>query len=711
MSLDVADMLGPSGAIARRLGESYEARPEQAEMAASVDGALDAGSTLAVEAGTGVGKSFAYLLPAIRRIMQHKERVIVSTHTISLQEQLIEKDIPLLQAVSGGDFSAVLVKGRSNYVSVRRLALASKRQSQLFSHAAELRSLHTVEDWAYSTEDGTLSSLPQLERMGVWDKVGSDSGNCMGRKCKTYDECFYQGARRRMENGDLLVVNHALFFSDLALRAQGVGFLPPYDHVILDEAHTVEDVASDHFGIRLADAALGHLCGSLYNTRTGKGLLASIEMKDNADERLITRAIQLTDEVYGISDTFFETLARWQESSGRRNGRVDTPIEMDSDLSPMLRELSVLLRVLREKVKSEADGYELNAYQQRAEAYAGLILSWLEQDMDGAVYWLDVTPAKGRFRQRITLHCAPIDVGPILREKLFNAEASKGGRALSVVMTSATLATGAGALPIADCRLPIEEESPDAQPNRQSAIGNRKSADAFSHLRDRLGCDGASTLQLGSPFDYAANVKLIVEGGLPDPGDPRFIDAAGPAILNHIRETDGGAFVLFTAYRMLDQMAHFLRDRLREDGHQLLVQGQDGPRSILIKRFRADERSVLLGTDSFWQGVDVAGNALRNVVITKLPFAVPDRPLIEARLDRIRERGGVPFVEYQLPEAILKFKQGFGRLVRSKTDTGRVVVLDNRLRTKPYGKKFIDALPPVVVDMRRKPPGDPDELF
>lgn len=688
MSLNVADMLGPSGAIARRLGESYEARPEQTEMAGAVDAALDAGSTLAVEAGTGVGKSFAYLLPAIRRIMEHKERVIVSTHTISLQEQLIEKDIPLLQAVSGGDFSAVLVKGRSNYVSVRRLALASKRQSQLFSHAAELRSLHSVEDWAYGTEDGTQSSLPQLERMGVWDKVGSDSGNCMGRKCKTYDECFFQSARRRMENGDLLVVNHALFFSDLALRAQGVGFLPPYDHVILDEAHTVEDVASDHFGIRLADAAIGHLCGSLYNTRTGKGLLASIEMKDSADERLITRAIQLTDEVYGISDTFFEALGRWQESSGRRNGRVDTPIEMESDLSPMLKELSVMLRVLKEKVKGEADGYELNAYHQRAEAYAGLVLSWLDQDMDGAVYWLDVTPAKGRFRQRITLHCAPIDVGPILREKLFNAEASKGGRALSVVMTSATLATGGGA-------------ATNVEPKK----------DTFAHLKDRLGCDGATTLQLGSPFDYATNVQLIVEGGLPDPGDPRFIDAAGPAILQHIRETDGGAFVLFTAYRMLDQMAHFLRDRLREDGHQLLVQGQDGPRGILIKRFRADERSVLLGTDSFWQGVDVAGNALRNVVITKLPFAVPDRPLIEARLDRIRERGGVPFVEYQLPEAILKFKQGFGRLVRSKTDTGRVVVLDNRLRTKPYGKKFIDALPPVSVDMRRKPPGDPDELF
>ena len=665
MTLDVAHVLGPDGPIARRFGGDYEARPQQMDMAAGVESALERGRNLAVEAGTGVGKSFAYLLPAIRRIVENNQRVIVSTHTISLQEQLIDKDIPLLQAVLGAEFSAVLVKGRGNYVSLRRLELASSRQSQLFHTAEELRSLHAVEDWAYETTDGSLSSLPLLERMSIWDKVQSDTGNCMGRKCPSYERCFYQAARRRMENGDLLVVNHALFFADLALRAAGVGILPPYDHVILDEAHTIEDVASEHFGLGIADTGVYHLLSTLYHTRHHKGFLTSVSMKNPADRPLVDRAIELVHDVTTATDQFFGALGDWQDRFGRSNGRVDEPDIVEDVLTDRLRELVVMLRLLAGKVKSEADQYECNGYLQRCEGYVASITAWLQQNIEQAVYWMEISERRHR---RIKLCCAPIEVGPVLSEHLFNRTNSEG-EPVGVVLTSATLTTGGEG--------------------------------GFDHMAERLGCEGADTQQLGSPFDYAEAVELIVEADMPDPGAREFARELGPRLVDHIDETGGGAFVLFTSYALLNQMAEYLRPSLVSRGLTMLVHGQDGPRSLLLKKFKADGHAVLLGTDSFWAGVDVPGEALRSVIITKLPFAVPDRPLTAARIDRIRQRGGNPFVEYQLPEAIIKFKQGFGRLIRSHADRGRVVVLDKRLVSKPYGRKFIEALPPVNVNVVR----------
>ncbi|MEX2216268.1 MAG: DEAD/DEAH box helicase, partial [Phycisphaeraceae bacterium] len=463
MPFDPLAILAPDGPIARRLGGQYELRPEQAAMVEAVARTLRTGGKLLIEAGTGVGKSFAYLLPAIAALIgdeathdnhddHRRKRVVISTHTIALQEQIIQKDIPLIGAVIPDEFSAVLVKGRGNYVSLRRLKGASEKQTMLLNEPEALRSLHTIEDWAYKTEDGTLSTLPALERQSVWDKVQSDSGNCMGKRCPTYDKCFYQQARRRMENADLLITNHALFFSDLALRAAGVGFLPEYDYVILDEAHTVEDVASDHFGLRMSEGQVRFLLSGLYSSRTGKGFLPTLEGK--TDEHLLSRACGGVMDVEQATNQLFDDLLRYQESRGRSNGRVNDPNIVENALTGALIKLSNALKLLRDHSEREADKFELSGYAGRCEEVAGAVKALIEQSLVDCVYWLEVRQGgrMGTLRS-VSMMCSPIDVGPLLRERLFEAE-NEHGEPLGVVLTSATLATEAGGVVGSGFRVP-----------------------------------------------------------------------------------------------------------------------------------------------------------------------------------------------------------------------------------------------------------------
>lgn len=640
--IDPLPILGPDGAIARRLSH-YEARPEQLEMAGAVASAIDRSTHLMVEAGTGVGKSFAYLVPAILAAETGK-KVVVSTHTISLQEQLLHKDLPFLRSVMPQEFSAVLVKGRSNYLSLRRLDAAVSRAGSSFSSQEEFDQLSELRVWSGKTGDGSRSDLDFRPLPAVWDAVGSENGNCLGRSCPRSKDCFYYKARRRMWSANILVVNHALFMSDLALRGAGASLLPDYQVAVFDEAHTLEAVAGEHLGLKVTSGQIEYALHRLYNERTRKGLLVYHRLNE---------ALEQVQRVRHAVRDFFDDVAAWQERYGAPNGRLRKPTDWPDTVSEELRKLSTAIGRGAEQTDGDEQRIELSAAQERCESLANTLSAWLEQGMAESVYWVEVERGQ---RRRVTLASAPLEVGPTLRRELFD-------RVPTCILTSATLSIG--------------------------------SPPRFDFCQKRLGLTRGDSLQLGSPYDYPKQVRIHLPRNLPDPSEQSaaFERAAIQAIPHYLEKTQGKAFVLFTSYRMLEAAATALTPWFAQRKIALFAQSEGMPRSKMVEAFKADVNSVIFGADSFWQGVDVPGETLSNVIIVRLPFSVPSHPLLEARLESIRQRGGNPFVEYQVPEAVIKLKQGFGRLIRSKSDRGIVVILDPRVLTKPYGRTFLSSLP------------------
>jgi ATP-dependent DNA helicase DinG len=644
----VRGFFSESGLLAK--AKNFEFRPQQQEMAARIARALEEEQHLVVEAGTGVGKSLGYLVPSVLFALERHKKAIVSTHTINLQEQLLQKDIPILKKVLPVEFEAALMKGRQNYLCPRRLDRALQSAQELFT-GPEQSELQRLAEWARTTRDGSLSDLSVEPDAKVWMQVCSEAHICTQKTCGQDRRCFYQQARKRLLVADVIVLNHTLLFILLGSpdmqEERESGFLFPNDFIIFDEAHTVEQIASKQIGIGVSQYGLRSTIQRLYNARTRKGLFTV--MRDVAGVRL---AAELVDDV----DKFFSAV---ESKSNFRKGREFRVRDVDIVPDTITARLTALQARVADVVKRADDEIlkaELQEFGRRIRDARDGIAIFLEQSAPEHVYWVERTGKTERF---LALNAAPIDLAPVLRRMLFRDNCC-------CVMTSATLAVG----------------RPD-----------------LAYFRTRIGATEAEPLQLGSPFNFQKQMQMFVVQKMPDPRDSGYHQALEDWIAYFVRKTDGRAFVLFTNYRDMQRVAGAMGNFFATNDMNLLVQGGGAPRSKLLEQFKSTPRSVLFGTDSFWGGVDVPGEALSSVIITRLPFAVPDHPLIEAKLELIEARCGDPFTEYSLPEAILKLRQGVGRLIRTKIDRGIIVILDNRIVTKPYGRAFMQALPKCPVEI------------
>lgn len=698
--------LQESIASGSKLAESldhYEERPQQAEMIAVVAKAFNSSRIAVVEAPTGVGKTLSYLLPAVHWAVDNRERVVISTRTINLQEQIIEKDIPMLQRAVHKKFSAVLVKGRGNYLCPSRLQRALS-EAELFEDKTEGDALRAIAEWSKRTNDGSLSDLAFVPPDDVWRNVCSDADVCTAQQCTQAGNCFLSKARRNMAKADIIVVNHHLLFSDLAIKREignfnALAVLPSYRRVILDEAHNVEDSATAYFGSEITLNGALALLGRLIGIRRGRerGLIPYLSVKVMGAGRSIPaeeskRILSLLDGLQvsvttareAVSETFSVLRSYTAEHCGQIGRDIKWRLTDDVLAAPELREIHKvhvletakelqncaeqavsLERALaphRENAEHEdvfsIELAQLQGYRKRLEKLAATLAKCTSKTVEeDTVRWIEMDAENDRI---VRLIACPLEVGKPLSEWVF-------GNLKTVVMTSATL-----------------------------AIQRR-----FDYFFSRTGLslmdeNVIETLALESPFDFEHQALLCIPEDVPSPQERNYLEEISEKIGEVLEATNGRAFLLFTSFYALNFVHSRLEDTLKRAGIRPLKQGADA-RSVLLDKFRSDTNSVLFATDSFWEGVDVAGEALECVIVPRLPFRVPTEPILQARAEAIEARGGNSFNEFTVPQAVIKFKQGFGRLIRRATDRGVVVVFDSRILTKEYGKRFLGSLPKMRI--------------
>ncbi len=706
LSLDeIGRVFAPDGIMAHLKG--YEQRDEQLRMAFSVAEAFNQDRVVLVEAGTGTGKSLAYLVPSILWAVRNNQRVVVSTNTINLQEQLIRKDLPFLARNAAVEFKAVLVKGRSNYVCLRKLEHA-EAEPALFPDEATAE-LTAIIEWSKGCQDGCRSDLSFAPRSSTWEEVCCEADQCSRSKCKHFNRCFFYRARRDASAANILVVNHALLLSDIVLRKEtgydATAILPPFTRLIFDEGHHLEDVATSHLSLIISRGAILKQLQRLVPQKAAKaGLLTIIANRLTRDlpesmESLYTELSALLEshllpkshDVGTLTEATMDWLALavereaggeggrerklritpeverrpfWQECRQRLQALAAAVGDYTSALRTLVRRCGDLPDKLKEKLADQL--LDTAGIEGRLQAMVDGLLFFISAP-EGYCSWIETSSGQRGVQARLC--AAPLDISGQVKETILD-------RLKTIIVTSATLTVGGD----------------------------------FKYLKQRTGfgllpTERLSELQLASPFDYASQVFVAVPDDMPEPTAPGFREALEERILRAVSTSGGGAFVLFTSYDLLSKLHTALMPDLTRLGLTVFKQGEAG-RHALLAHFRKEGNAVLFGTDSFWEGVDVKGGALRLVIITRLPFQVPTEPVQQARSEQVEANGGDSFREFSIPQAVIKFRQGFGRLIRSRDDRGAVLILDRRITTKGYGKTFLRSLPDTELVR-----GASDEVF
>lgn len=664
---ELSSCLGPQSRLSREL--SYEYRQSQIDMLKMVTGAFNDKLFCLCEAGTGVGKSFAYLLPAFQWASQNGERVIISTGTINLQNQLIDKDIPLVKRLLDSTVKAVLVKGRGNYLCFQRLDDAMREQ-ELFTDESD--ALKAIEEWAASTREGSLSGLPFQPPRGVWQKVNSESDHCLGLKCRFREKCFVLKARKEAAAAKILVVNHHLLFADISLRHAGLGYetaavLPPYRKIVFDEAHNIEKSATSFFSRTLTRYSLVRQLNRLYSQKGSSETGVLAEMRKLApEENRYTDLPAMIDKLKADFDVYSVRLAEVFMEEGTLHIEKGLPafvfdiletvcVELQKQLLTLSDVLIDCCRSFNEEEREQPPVHDAQVIAGRLRGFAELFLAFRRwEDLPDRVFWIEKLKDR-RGNVYVRFNETPVDVAPLLKSAVWDTMET-------IVFSSATM----------------------------SIYGR------FDYWKNRVGLDGyderVRSACFPSPFPYRENVLMGIPSDSPDPSTPDFTWFFISFVQNLISLSEGKGLILFTSYSMLTNCYTELAPVFKEAGYRPLCQGDDD-RSRLLEEFKRDVNSVLFATDSFWEGVDSPGETLQMLIISKLPFRVPNEPVTKARNAAILRRGGNPFQELALPEAVMKLKQGFGRLIRSSSDRGVIIIADNRLLTKQYGKFFIESLP------------------